>query len=66
MVSKEEFVDWKVNLVTKAFFEAAEERVSDAKDILASTAGNDPNNDSFMRGFIAAYREMQGFEVEGD
>jgi hypothetical protein len=66
MVNKEEFADWKANLVTKAFFEAAEQRVEDAKEILAGSAGNDSNQDCYLRGFIQAYREMQDFRVEDE
>lgn len=63
-ISKEDFVDWKTNLVTKAFIEATQERVEDAKDILASTAGLNPDQDSFYRGFIQAYREIADFRIE--
>lgn len=64
MITKEEFVDWKSNLVTKAFFQAAEERVEDAKELLAGQAGLDSIYDSFLRGFIKAYREMTEFRIE--
>lgn len=63
VVTPEEFLDWKTNLVTKAFFEASTERVEDAKEILAGQAGRDPAEDSFFRGFIFAYREMAQFKV---
>ena len=64
-ISKEEWLDWKTNTVTRAFFTACNERVEDSKDILATSAGMDSDNDNFMRGFIAAYIEMQDFKVEG-
>lgn len=63
-IRKEEFTDWKADQVTKAFFEAAEYRIEDAKDILAGQAGLDSINDSFYRGFITAYREMQDFRID--
>jgi len=63
-VTKSEWTDWKVNNVTRAFFHAADERIEEAKDILANTAGQDSSADSFLRGFISAYREMQDFRVE--
>lgn len=66
MISRAEFMDWKSSLVTKAFFEAADERVEDAKEILASSAGTDSINDSYLRGFIRAYREMQEFRIEDE
>lgn len=64
MITREEFSDWRTNPVTRAFMAAAEERIQDAKDILAGSAGLDPNNDNYFRGFVGAYAEMQGFRVE--
>ncbi len=58
--------DWKQHPVTKAFYEACTERIEDMKDILASSAGIDSNNDSFNRGFIHAYREMLDFKFADD
>lgn len=66
IISEAEFQDWKANLVTKAFFEAAQERVADTKEVLAASAGVNPDQDNFLRGFIAAYREMNQFTVESD
>jgi hypothetical protein len=65
-ISKAEFIDWKAGLVTEAFFEAAQERVEDTKELLAASAGLNPEQDSFLRGFIAAYREIRNFSVEED
>lgn len=65
-ISKLEFMDWKAGLVTEAFFQAADERVEDTKELLASSAGLNPEQDSFLRGFIAAYREIRNFTVEED
>ena len=64
VISKDDFSIWKDEPVTKAFFDAAEERISDAKDLLATQAGLDPINDSFYRGFIYAYTEIGEFKVE--
>jgi hypothetical protein len=64
MILKEEFVDWKSDHVTKAFFEAALDRVDDAKEILGQSAGLDSDQDNYMRGFIAAYKEMLDFRVD--
>lgn len=63
-ITAADFSDWKQNPVTKAFFEAAEYRVEDAKEVLAAQAGMDSDNDNFYRGFIAAYREMEDFRVD--
>lgn len=64
IVTKQEFADWKNHPVTEAFFEACNDRVEDMKELLAVSAGFDSVNDSFNRGFIRAYREMQEFRPE--
>ena len=63
-VSKEDFARWKMDPVTRAFFEAAQIRIEDAKDVLASSAGNDSGYDRQLVGMILAYREMQSFHIE--
>ena len=63
-ISVTDFSDWKSNPVTKAFFLAASERVEDAKEILATQAGLDGNEDNFLRGFVRAYREMCEFRID--
>ena len=63
-LSKSEFDTWKADSVTKAFFLACEQRVEDAKEILANQAGINAVEDNLLRGFIRAYREMQDFRVE--
>ena len=64
IISASDFTDWKSNAVTKAFFEAAQLRVEEAKDILSYSAGVDPLYDKYLTGLISAYREMQEFRVE--
>lgn len=64
VISKSDFDNWKHDPVTKAFFQAAEDRVEDAKEIVIAQAGIDSVNDNFYRGFVVAYREMQDFRVE--
>ena len=51
VITASDFLDWKSNPVTKAFFEACNERIEDAKDNL-------------LRGFVLAYREMQEFRID--
>ena len=63
-VSLSDFNDWRSNPVTKAFFLAANERVEDAKELLATQAGLNANEDSSLRGFIMAYREMCEFRID--
>jgi hypothetical protein len=63
-VSQSDFNDWRSNAVTKAFMSAASERIIDAMYNLSNTAGIDSGQDSFMRGFIAAYRELESFRID--
>lgn len=63
-MNKEDWIAWKDSYVTKAFFEACKTRIEDAKDMLSQSAGIDPNQDNFSRGFIHAYREIENFTVE--
>ena len=43
---------------------AVTERIEDAKEVLATQAGLDLNEDNFLRGFIRAYRECLLFRVD--
>ena len=63
-LTKEDWKDWKANTVTRLFYEACAERVDEAKETLANTAGQDQLLDNFYRGFIYAYREMFEFRFE--
>ena len=63
-ISQSDFENWKADIVTKAFFQACQQRVEDAKNILATQAGINSNEDNLIRGFIRAYQEMQEFRVE--
>jgi hypothetical protein len=63
-ITQADFNDWKTNKVTKAFFQASQERVNDFKEMLASSAGIDSSQDRFFVGMIQAYREMQEFRLE--
>lgn len=64
VITASDFLDWKSNPVTKAFIEACNERVEDAKNTLAISAGIDSAQDNLLRGFILAYREMQEFRID--
>lgn len=63
-IKASEFYDWKKSAVTKAFMFAADERITDAMNVLSTTAGLNPVEDNYMRGFIQAYREMQDFRID--
>lgn len=64
VITVSDFSDWRSNPVTKAFYEACNIRVEDAKDQLSISAGLDPVQDNLLRGLILAYREMQDFRVD--
>lgn len=63
MISKEEFIDWKQSEVTKAYYQAVDERIEDAKEVLSYEAGKSSDADSFMRGLIYGLREVKDFYV---
>ena len=58
-VTREEFQQWKENPVTKAVFEVIDNRVEDAKDILATAAGEDSRTDAVLVGMIRAFNELK-------
>lgn len=64
ILTRSDYEIWKADPVTKAFFQAAQERVEDAKDVLSIEAGINSAQDNLMRGLIQAYREMQDFRVD--
>lgn len=64
VISVSDFTNWKADPVTKAFFQAAEERIAECKDVLSVSAGLDNGQDRLLVGMITAYREMQDFRVE--
>jgi hypothetical protein len=63
-VTASDFNDWRTNPVTKAFYMAITDRIEDAKEVLATQAGLDLNEDNFLRGFIRAYREVLLFRID--
>lgn len=64
VISKNDYANWKADNVTKAFFTACEQRVEDAKEVLANQAGEDSTRDNFFRGLIFAYREIGDFRID--
>ena len=63
-LTQSDFTDWRQNKVTQAFFQAARERIDDAKELLSYSAGADPLADRELVGLIRAYRELQEFRLE--
>ena len=64
VITASDFLDWKSNPVTKAFMEACNERIEDAKNELAISAGLNPVQDNLLRGLILAYREINDFRID--
>jgi len=54
MVTKSDYINWKQDLVTKAFFEYINLEISDIKEDLAQTAGYMPAEDRWKVGGIDA------------
>ena len=65
-ISKEDWIQWQSSEVTKAFFNAIQERINDTKDVLVGSAGLDSSSDNFYRGFIAGQNEITEFKIEFD
>ena len=64
ILTASDFANWKQDPVTKAFFLAMYERITEAKDVLAIQAGFNSVEDSYYRGFIRAYLEALEFRVD--
>jgi hypothetical protein len=56
--SKADYTDWKTSAVTKGFFQYIEDLIAEAKDTLASDAGNNPLQDRHLVGGIDALRDI--------
>lgn len=63
-VSKEDFLEWRNNRVTKAVFETIEQRIQDAREILGNTAGDDPVADRYLVGMIRGFSEIKEITYE--
>lgn len=63
-VTASEFISWKQDPVTKAFFMAIIDRIEEAKETLSIKAGFDTAEDNYFRGFIRAYREALDFRID--
>jgi hypothetical protein len=58
-ISLSDFQNWKADPVTRAFFQACQERIEDAKNTLSVSAGNDSGYDRQVVGVIQADLEGQ-------
>ncbi len=66
LITPSEFEEWNNHHVTKAYKEACVDRIEEAKDQLAGSAGMNSDDDNFLRGLIFAYREVLSFRVEDE
>lgn len=64
VISTSDFLTWKADPVTQAFFYSVLERIEDAKETLATSAGIDSASDNWFRGFIAGQRDMIDARVD--
>lgn len=58
MVTKEDFVAWKLNPVTVAIFQAMKDKIDDKLVGLEHSAGLDPLYDRFNCGMIQAFKDV--------
>ena len=64
MISTQDFLTWKQDSVTQAFFQSVQYRIEDAKENLSTSAGLDSDSDNWFRGFIAGQRDVLDVRVE--
>lgn len=57
-MTKSDFVEWKSNPTTKAFFDSVQERIYVLQVELGYVAGNDPIQDAKRSGAIQALTDM--------
>ena len=66
VISVSDFVNWKLDPVTQAYFMSVRERIESAKETLATNAGLDHSFDNYLRGFIAGQRDMLDASVDAE
>ena len=64
VISSTDFYNWKSDPVTTMVMININERIEQAKQILAGSAGLDTNNDNYLRGYIAANNDILGVGFE--
>lgn len=65
-MTKDDFVAWKANTVTKAFFRSVLEKEEGLKELLAVSAGLDPRADAMHVGAIQALRDITDNDWVGE
>jgi hypothetical protein len=64
MVSREDFLDWKKNPVTQAFFKGLVDKINEGATELSYTAGDNQMNDVRRAAAIAVYRDILAVELD--
>ena len=62
-ISRSDFDIWSADQVTKAYKIALAEGIGQIKELLATSAGLDPNEDNFRRGYIAGLSDALNFSI---
>ena len=62
-ISRSDFDIWSADQVTKAYKIALAEGIGQIKELLATSAGLDPNEDNFRRGYITGLSDALNFSI---
>lgn len=65
-ITKEEFLDWRSQNVTKVVFREIENMIGNLKEELSYQAGADPLSDKMKVGAITALRDILDIRIGGD
>lgn len=65
-MTKDDFISWKTNPVTKEVFSGLKARIAEIKEVLAESAGFNPLTDREYVGAIKAYTDMLEINYEGE
>lgn len=64
MVTKEEFIEWKRDKVTKYVFNLIEEKIKELKDRLVKEVAYDTNGAKSTAGAILTYEQLLDIDYE--
>lgn len=65
-MTKAEYVEWRSNPTTKAFFNGILDRIYDLQVELGFSAGNDSVNDAKRSGAIQALNDVLNIDFDGE
>lgn len=64
VINSTDFYNWKSDPVTTMMMIVINDRINQAKDLLASSAGVDSNQDNYLRGYIASNYDILNIDLE--